>query len=362
MAAAALCATALLVSGCEKTAKETLTEGRSALAAKQYDRAEEALKLALQKDPSLVEAERLIIRVHIGRKEFDRAEAAALELGKKQGLEGDPKDLSTEQKSQRQFHDELLVELYKDWSESLDPVKNPQKLEEVAKKGIALKPSDPRLNTMLVELYLTSADALAKDGKKQEAAETYEKILSLRTMPDQRARAQQAARSLRAEAFKDAALARFEAEIKPGLVVSDLFDADKGLVMVRVQLTVDKALKPTKPEDVSKAREQAMPQIDAAFKALTLKLGALPEATDTSGTQLKAVQVVEEKLERGGVFTIKASAPLKEMIEYAHFLFQREQKDKKAAPDAPKDGGEQGANPVPTPSPQGSPDKATPAP
>lgn len=326
LAAAALCATSLMVSGCEKSAKEIAVEGKAALAAGKPDRAEEALKQALAKDPTLVEAERDLIRVHIARKDFDKAEAAALELGKKQGLDGDPKALSTEKKSQRQFHDELLVSLYKDWADSLDAVKNPQKLEEVALKGLERDPKDVRLNTILVDLYLVSADALVKDGKKQEAAQTYEKILGLRTMPEQRTKAQQSSRRLREEAFRDAAQARFDAEIKPGLVTAGLFDADKALVMVSVALTVDKGLKPNKPEDVSKARVLALPQVDAAIKAIALKMGGLPADTDTSGTQFKDIQVVEEKLERGGAFTLKASVPFKELMEYAQFMDKRAQK------------------------------------
>lgn len=356
MAAAALCATALFVSGCERSAKEILAEGKSALAAGQPDKAEEALKLALQKDPTLLEAERDLIRVHIARKDFDKAEAAALELGKKQGLDGDPKALSTEKKSQRQFHDELLVGLYKDWADTLDAVKNPQKLEEVARKGLERDPKDVRLNTILVDLYLVSSESLAKDGKKLEAADTYDKIMGLRTMPEQRTKAQQSSRRLREEAFKDAAAARFEAEIKPGLVTAGLFDAEKGLVMVQIQITVDKALKPNKPEDVSKAREQALPQVDAAIKAITLKLGGLPADADTSGTQIKDIQVVTESLERGGVFNLKASAPLKEMVEYSYFLHKR-LADKKPAPaedkkpDAPEAPAPDPAPPAPAPAP-----------
>src|SRR5690606_26812123 len=195
-------------------------EGRAALAAKNPDLAETRLNEALQADPNMIEARRLMIDVHLLRDDYPRAEESLLALWNNLGFDRPVTQIPPEERSNRQLMADQFNDLYRRWAENISPTEEPEKFEEVVKKGIERNPRSARLNTMLVDFYKEQAEKLLERGEKLKAAEKLEQIPDLLTLPTTRQAAITRAETLRREAFMDAALARFEAEFKPELLAS----------------------------------------------------------------------------------------------------------------------------------------------
>lgn len=348
------------LAACDKSAKEKLREAGAAIARDDAQSAEQSLQEAVKQDPSLKpEVDRQMARVHILRKEYDKAEQILLELWKSQNLDAD--NLDTKQKQQKQLVLELLTELYRVWAESIDSKQNPTKFEEILRKGTERDAKDPRLNTMLVEFYFKHAERLIQDGKKAEAADMLEKVYFLRTSPQRRSESQSRASNLRIEVYNEDVLKRFNAEIKPKLVEAAGFDEIKSQVIFTIEVEVDKRLRAGKEEDEQAALALGSQSLDQAIYAFTRQLHAFPAEFALAGRP-EGVEVLDKKLERGK-FTLKASVPLNDLIYYGRILKERaENKDgdkgdkKDGAPaDKPADAPDQG-NAAPTKAPdQGTP-------
>ena len=322
---------------CDKTGKELMREASASIAREDAQAAERSLQEAVKKDPSLKpESDRLMARVHMMRKEYDKAEQALLDLWSEQGLGAE--GLDTRQKQQKQLIQELLTELYRVWADSIDGKQSPTKYEEILRKGLERDPKDVRLNTMLVDFYLKHAESLIQEGQKAQAADVFDKIYTLRTSPQRRSESQSRAASLRVEVYEETVLKRFEAELKPKLLEAQRFDEAKGQVRFIIELEVDKRLRPGKEEDEQLALKEASQRLEPALKDFVRQLHAFAPDMALAGRP-EGVEVLDKKLEKGK-YTLTAAAPLKELVLYGRLLHERAQRTadpKKDAPASPQD-------------------------
>lgn len=308
---------AIFTAGCKDHPKDKLREGRAALAAKNPDLAETRLNEALQADPNMIEARRLMIDVHLLRDDYPRAEESLLALWNNLGFDRPVTQIPPEERSNRQLMADQFNDLYRRWAENISPTEEPEKFEEVVKKGIERNPRSARLNTMLVDFYKEQAEKLLERGEKLKAAEKLEQIPDLLTLPTTRQAAITRAETLRREAFMDAALARFEAELKPDLLASQQFDAERNAVLLTLAHPVSRRLLPANPEDRAQALAQTREALTPLIAELAAKIGNLPPDTDPAAFAELPYEIRSENFVRG-TFTLVAAIPLTNILELSY--------------------------------------------
>lgn len=336
--------------GCKDHPKDKLREGRSALAAKNPDLAEARLNEALQADPNMIEARRLMIDVHLMRGDFPKAEQTLIALWNDLGFDRPINKIPTEERSNRQLMADQFNDLYRLWAENTPPAQNPEQFEEIVKKGLAHNPRSTRLNTMLVDFYKEKAEKLLEHGEKLQAAETLELIPELLTLPNTRQAAIARAENLRHQAFNDAILARFENEIKPELIATNQFDAERNAILINLAQPVNRRLLPKNPADHAQARQQTLEALAPKIASTAIKIADLPP--DTSGEVFSELpySIVSENFVRGN-FTLVVALPLTNIWELSFRLHEKnrlalEQNNKPGDNSAsPKSSEENGAEP-----------------
>lgn len=335
MAAMALCFSLSGAIGCEKSAREHLAVAESALQKGEADRAEAELKTALDKDPKLEEAKLRMTQVHMLRKQYDKAEQSLDAFWKEHGLDGE--NLPTDKKVKKSRLEAEYQTLYRQWAESIDAKANPQKFEEIVKKGLEFNKSDTLMNTMLVNHYLALGEQLIEQGKKKEAAETFDKIYPLYTSSKTRNESQDRAEKLRKEVYATETAVRFEKEHKPKLVEAERWDEEKKTILFQVEGEYDRNL------DDEQAKALALQAVSQQMNGLVLQVGAMPADTNVGAAhKLEGVTVVEEEIKRGN-YKLVVSAPLDTLMDYTMLVNARhEAAKKKAAEKKGKEGGEGG--------------------
>ncbi len=330
-----------MAGGCKDHPKDKLREGRSALAAKNPDLAEARLNEALQADPTMIEARRLMIDVHLMRSDFPKAEQTLVALWNDLGFERPITQIPPEERPNRQLMADQFNDLYRRWAESTQPAQNPEQFEEIVKKGLAHNPRSTRLNSMLVDFYKERAEKLLEHGEKLQAAKTLEQIPELLTLPNTRQAAITRAETLRHEAFNDAILARFENELKPQLIASNQFDTERNAVIIRLSEPVNRRLIPKNPADHAPARKQALETLAPKIAQTTIKIADLPADTPIEEFSELPYSIVSENFVRGN-FTLVVALPLTSIWELSFRLHEKNrlalEKNKKAGdnPDSTK--------------------------
>jgi tetratricopeptide (TPR) repeat protein len=344
---------AVATTGCEKTPKDSLRTAKGAVINEKPDKAEEHLKKVLAADPDNFEAKRLMARVHQLRENYAEAEELIQGLWAAQGFDDDSKKLSTEQKSQKKFLEDDLTGLYSSWSQSIDQKENPEKFEEVAKKGLEIDPKKPRLNSLLVEFYENRAKKLVEEGKKLEAAAVYESILELRTLPQKRSNAKERAGNLRFEFNKDQMLTYFNDKAKAKFVKEERYDEENKAILIALEesLTsdmetkVEAAIKESRGQEIDldprddkhaaiicdvAMREELQPALEAVIVEAT----GLPKDSDFSSMQVpprvaKGVKIAATRRE----CALQAVLPLDDVLKMGFEVKEqtREAAEKKEA-------------------------------
>lgn len=332
MAAMALCVSLAGAVGCEKSAKEHLAVAESAIQKGEPDRAEVELKTALDKDPKLEEAKLRMTQVHMLRKQYDKAEQSLDAFWKEHGLDGE--NLPTEKKIKKSRLETEYQTLYRQWAESIDAKANPQKFEEVVKKGLEFNKSDTLMNTMLVDHYLALGERQIEEGKKKEAADTFEKIYPLYTSSKTRNESQERAENLRKEVYATETKARFEKEHKPKLVEAERWNEEKKAILFKVEGEYDRNL----PDE--QAKLLALQGISQQMNGFVLQVGAMPADTNVGAAhKLEGIEVVEEEIKRGN-YKLTVAAPVETLMDYTMLVHARHEAAKKKAE---KDGKKKGA-------------------
>jgi tetratricopeptide (TPR) repeat protein len=307
-----------LASACDKP--DPLRMGRAALAAENLPKAEEALKSALAADPNNAEARRLMADVHILKKEYAKAESILDDIWKKEGLDG---KVSGQKASKKAMIKDQFSELYSGWAESFDPGKDGKELERVARRGLTFSPKSPRLNTLLVE-YLTKRGTAEIDaGDKLKAAETLETALKLRATKKTRKELQVQIRNLRLEDFRDRATAQFESTLKATYIEGGLWNEEKKQLLVSIEHSVDKTLKPNDDADKLKAQAQALRGLAKRLLDVICEVSQIPRTTAFSKPPKFAI--VEETFKRG-TYKINATIELGDALVYAFAAKERARK------------------------------------
>ena len=335
-----------LGAGCEE---DPMTRGRAALLGEKPAVAQEAFEKVLAKDPENLEARRLMAEVYRLQGDFAQAEKQLMEIWEKQGFGEEGKDLAPEQKSLRGRMSQQLEDVYIEWADSIEPAEEPQKFDEIVKKGLERDPKNTRLHTMMVEHLMDRAERLVEEGKKLEAADAFEAVLNYRTLPSQRDEADERAGNLRLEVFSNRVRDSFERELKPRLVEEKAWSDERKAVSVAIEAEVDRSLNPRSDEDVKRARTQARPAVALGLGATIARMtGVQIEQADMEKLGWPKHALDSEDFRRGR-YGVKAYVALDDAIAYAFQAAERDRRAEAASKDGEeraKDGGEEPSSDV----------------
>ncbi len=268
----ALVATLALLSGCEESPRDKFMDGRQALTARDADGAEEKLQAAIEADPDLLEARRLMANVHLLRGDFEQAEATLDRLWDEQGFAHEA-ELDADARRTRQLMNKQYTELYRQWAASIDPMENPESFETVGQTGLERNSRDFRLAAMMVEFYQDRADRLIEANERIEAAEMLENIDDLRTFTDTRRAANRRATELRRQAFSDEAVERFDDEIRGDLIESGAYDPETHQITMSIDQPLDRRLDPDDQEALTRAQDMAIQTLLPTISQLVTSIG-----------------------------------------------------------------------------------------
>lgn len=320
----------LFAAGCEKSAQDLMREGRGALAAGNYDVAEQRFEEALAREPDFFEAQRLLVDVQAGRGDFQGAEESLQKLWEGEGLGADG-ELNAEQRRNRGLIKDQFDRLYRRWVDSLDPEAEPEVFEEVAKKGLERDSRNARLNALLSDFYQERAERFVERGEKMRAAEELEKIEELRIFADLRRQLRERAQNLRKEAFAQDAQERFEEKVQPELMESQAYDPDKELISLRLDEAVDRGLNPNNDEDRVQAQALAIRSLVPTLAQMAVVVSGQALDERALGAMSTPKFVFREENFRRGRYTAVVQFSLESLIkmafEYAERLRVQEQEE-----------------------------------
>lgn len=306
----------LCLAACEKSAQDNMREGRGALAAGNYDVAEQRFNEALSAEPGLFEARRLLVDVQAGRGDFKGAESALEKLWEEEGL-GAKGDLGAEQRRNRGLINDQFDRLYRRWVEAVDTTTDPETFEEVARKGLERDNRNARLNALLSEFYQERAERFVERGEKMRAAEELEKIEDLRIFADMRRQLRERAQNLRKEAFAQEARARFEEKVQPDLVESDSYDATKERIKLPVEQAVDRSLNPANDEDRQRAQALALRALVPTLAQMAVAVSGQPMDEQALGAMKTPKFTFDGENFRRGRYAVVVEFSLESLIEMA---------------------------------------------
>ena len=302
--------------GCEDSPEDKLMDGRQALATRQADLAEERLQAAIEADPDLVEAKRLMANVHMVRHDFQTAETTLQQLWDEQGLDHEA-DLSVDERRTRQLMNKQYTELYRQWAKSIDTSRDPDEFERIGQIGLQHNSRDSKLNTMMVDFYRERADRLIEQNKRIEAAEMLERIDDLHTFTDIRRSSRNRAHQVRREAFFEQAQIRFQEDLQPDLMESNAYDPEAKVVRMSIEQPIDRRLDPDDDEAMEQARNMATQTLLPTLSQFATALGGLAvEDVDLSALELPERTIAEENF-RPGHYDMVVEVELSTLIDMA---------------------------------------------
>ena len=285
---------AMVTLGCEDSPEDKLMDGRQALATRQADLAQERLEAAIEANPDLVEAKRLMANVYMLRHDFETAEQVLAQLWAEQGFDREG-DLNADQRRTRQLMNKQYSDLYRQWAKSIDITEAPDELERVGQTGLQRNSRDSRLNAMMVEFYEERAERLIEQNDRVKAAEMLERIDDLHTFTDIRRASRERAHQVRREAFFESAQARFEEELQPDLMEGDSYDPETEIVRMAIEHPVDRRFDPDDDEAVEQARNMASQTLLPMLSQFTIALSDLDvEEVELSHLEVPEHDVVDE--------------------------------------------------------------------
>ena len=311
---------AVLLVSCDNS--DPLRSAKTALAAQNIEKAEEALQSVSSSHPDYREAKRLMADVHLLKKEYPKSAELLDGIWKDEGLDG---ETSGEKAALKARIKDQYGELYVQWGQAVSESDDKGKLDEILRAGLRLHPKNARLNTLLVEHLTSQGNAKVESGQKLEGATLFEQALQLRTTKKNRKTLQDRAKNLRMEVFRDRAMADFTEKKKAEYTQNGTWNEDKKQLIVMIDQAVDKGLKPNKEEDKAVAQQMAFKTL--AQRLLDVICDVSGIARTTSFTKPPKFAIAEEKFARGS-YQITATIDLEEAILYAHKASERERKKK----------------------------------
>jgi hypothetical protein len=350
-----LCLSGLLAvsSGCEKSPRQKLIQAKVALSNDDVDKAKTKLEEVLSVQKDNLEAKRLMGEVYRLKEQYKRAEEHLEKIWNEQGLGDEGAKLSARQRQVKQRLKVQFVDLYTNWAKSLDSAKSPDKYEEILRSGLKYNERNMDLNDMLVGFYWEHGKRLVEQGKKKEAAKTFEKIGNLRTRrgDDRRQKARKKARDLQLEFFKEKGRKRFEEKAKSLIGEMDGFSLEDDTIVIEFEQDVDRRLNPNKKKHAAKAKQIAYLALINQMRKIALSIAGMPMDSDISaiGTS-RAKTVLLGKLNLGdpdfrrGEYTINAEISVDKAIGMAYDLknaFEEAEESKEKGGEGSKKGGDE---------------------
>lgn len=324
--AVVLAAGILLSMGCENTPRDKLNDGKRALADGDLVEAEQRLEAALEADPELVEARRLLATTYIEDEQFEAAERELEELWDDQGFDREG-ELGADERQTRQLMSEQFSQLYQNWAKSVDPGDDPEQFEAIAQAGLERNSRDSTLNTMLVEFYEDWADRHVERSDKVQAAEMLERIDELHRFPDTRRESRKRAKQLRREAFEPEAVERFETELLPELEEMGAWNGDDEVISMTIGQPPDGRLDPEDEQAVEQARNTAAQTLVPTLSQYAVVMARVDsDEVETTAVQLPQLTVEDEEFGPGS-YEMTVAMPLTELVDMAFALSEYERTD-----------------------------------
>ncbi|MGM0555898.1 MAG: tetratricopeptide repeat protein [Myxococcota bacterium] len=271
----------LVMTGCEPSTKDHLRKAKAGVLAENPDKAREHLEPVLEAEPDNFEAKRLMAQVHRLNEDFAKAEEKLQTIWSENGFDKEGEKLETEQKQRKQLLEDDFSTVYKEWADTLDGEESPEKFEEVVTKGLEIDPNSNRLNTLLVDFYQAQGERLVEQGKKQEAADTFEKVLDLRTMGEVREKMKDRVANLRFEAHKEKAYEYFNETAKPELVKDDRYDEENKAVKFEREFALEKIVEDSGQEEINLGSQEGQNFV----RAYALKMSVKQLIKETTGLE-----------------------------------------------------------------------------
>lgn len=296
---AVLCLGIGIIAGCEDSPQNKLTDAKQALASGEIDRAEERLTAAIDADPELSEARRMMASVEMRRGEFELAEEILEQLWADEGFDREG-ELNADQRQFRQLINEQFGKLYRRWAESVDAADSPERFEKIGRIGLKRNSRDSHLNSLMVEFYQERAERFVERNEKVKAAEQLEHIDELHRFPDSRRDARDRAGQLRREAFDEAARERFRDDIQADLLESDAYDPDSQTIRIAIEPPIDHRLDPGDDGALEQARATAIQSLMPTLSQFALSLAGLePDEARLAAVEIPALSIKEETFRAG---------------------------------------------------------------
>jgi cytochrome c-type biogenesis protein CcmH/NrfG len=345
--ALAVALSSLVMTGCEPSTKDHLRKAKAAVLAENPEKAEEHLNPVLEAEPDNFEAKRLMGQVHRLDEDFAKAEEKLQALWEENGFDKEGEKLETEQKQRKQLLEDDFSTLYKEWADTLDGKENPEQFEEVVNKGLEIDPNSNRLNTLLVDFYQAQGERLVEQGKKQEAADTFEKVLDLRTMGDVRESVKERVSNLRFEAHKEKAYKYFNEQAKPELVKEERYDEENKAVKFEREFALEKIVEDSGQDEINLGTKEGQNFV----RAYALKMSVKQLIQETTGLEEdfsyqmvdipKEFKISKEDLNRKE-YSLQGMVPVDSLLREGYEIKQelRRQAEKEAKK---KDADEEGA-------------------
>lgn len=350
--ALALLVSGLTLTGCEPSTQDHLRKAKAAVLAENADKAKEHLDPVLEAEPDNAEAKRIMAQVHRLNEDFAKAEEQLQALWTENGFDKEKEKLETDQKKHKQLLEEEFATLYKEWADSLDAKESPDKFEEVVKKGLEVEPESNRLNTLLVDFYQAQGERLVEAGDKQEAADTFEKVLDLRTMGKTREQVKERVSNLRFEAHKESAYEYFNETAKPELAKDDRYDEENKMVKFEREFELEKIVEDSGQEKIDLGTKEGQNFVRAyalknSVKQLIAETTGLEEDFSYKMVDIpKEFKISNEDLDRKS-YQLEGMVPvdslLREGFEIKEELRRKKEQAAEKEAEAKEEGGEDAA-------------------
>lgn len=281
--------------GCDEGPEQWLSEGKIALAAGEFDRAQAAFDRAVDGDPELIEARRLKATVHIETGQFEIAEQSLQRLWDEQGFD-DEGELTVEQRQLQKLFGDQFDALYESWAHEIDRDSSPDEYEAIVTTGLRRNGANGALGSKLVEHYRRRADHFVERGEPERAAEILEKLDEIDHYVDADEGAGRRAERLRRRTFQRHADERFEQQLRPRLVDGGRYDAGDERIVLEAEYVPGGRLDDDR-ESIRRWRTEA------AMSVAEKLLEAIGDLTDTEadialydGIELPAVELEDEQV------------------------------------------------------------------
>ena len=327
-----------LLVGCEQTIEEKVAQGSVLKEKGEFDEAIKAFEEALAMDANHFGAITGLALVYKAKKDYLKAEECFLKA----------KDLDKVPRSSRDWLNNELFGLYlemaKNYLESDDFKKNPEKYEEILKNAMVIKKK--KAEPLLATYYLNKAVELDKADKYDEAKALYEKVLDMRIFKKDRRLAKDNLdkmiyrnweKNTRAGIKKNIELltpkiSEMVAAIDPEApaILTVVYSEEAGTLSCVVEKPVSKKLKPGKEEDELAAGQQILPLPKLATSLFLYGLASIPITAKSDFIQLETFKIKDAKLVEKGRFRAESSVDTTEIIEYLWVQYKEKAKAEEA--------------------------------